>query len=68
MYFHIVSSLEKAIGMPLNETSTGKSKEVNLCQKLFFLQNMLCTKIVRTSNNFCTQHALPRFELGIFMY
>ena len=38
MYFHIVSSLEKAIGMPLNETSTGKSKEVNLCQKLFFLQ------------------------------
>ena len=37
--------------------------QVNLCQ------NMLCTKIVlNTRNNFCTQHVLPRFELGIFMY
>jgi hypothetical protein len=43
--------------------------QVNLCQKLFFLQNMLCTKIVlNVRNNFCTQHVLPRFELGIFMY
>ena len=43
--------------------------QVNLCQKLFFLQNMLCTKIVlNVKNNFCTQHVLPRFELGIFMY
>ena len=41
----------------------------NLCQKLFFLQNMLCTKIVlNVRNNFCTQHGLPRFELGIFMH
>ena len=32
-------------------------------------ENMLCTKIVlNTRNNFCTQHALPRFERGIFMY
>ena len=47
--------------------------QVNLCQKLFFLQNMgenmLCTKIVlNVRNNFCTQLVLPRFELGIFMY
>ena len=32
-------------------------------------ENMLCTKIVlNVGNNFCTQHFLPRFELGIFMY
>ena len=31
--------------------------------------DMLCTKIVlNVRNNFCTQHVLPRFELGIFMY
>ena len=45
----------------------------NLYQKLFFFaehgENMLCTKIVLSvRNNFCTQHVLPRFELGIFMY
>ena len=32
-------------------------------------ENMLCTKIVlNVRNNFCTQHVLPRFELGSFMY
>ena len=32
-------------------------------------ENMMCTKIVlNVRNNFCTQHVLPRFELGIFMY
>jgi hypothetical protein len=32
-------------------------------------ENMLCTKIVlNVGNNFCTQHVLPRFEHGIFMY
>ena len=32
-------------------------------------ENMLCTKIVlNVRDNFCTQHVLPRFELGIFMY
>ena len=32
-------------------------------------ENMLCKKIVlNVRNNFCTQHVLPRFELGIFMY
>ena len=32
-------------------------------------ENILCTKIVlNVKNNFCTQHVLPRFELGIFMY
>ena len=47
---------------------TGKS----LSEALFFAEhgeNMLCTKIVlNVRNNFCTQHVLPRFELGIFMY
>jgi hypothetical protein len=47
--------------------------QVNLCQKLFFFaehgENMLCTKIVlNVGNNFCTQHFLPRFELGTFMF
>jgi hypothetical protein len=32
-------------------------------------ENMLCTKnVLNARNNFCTQHVLPRFELGIFMY
>ena len=47
---------------------TGKS----LSEALFFAEhreNMLCTEIVlNVRNNFCTQHVLPRFELGIFMY
>ena len=46
---------------------TGKS----LSEALLFAEhgvNMLCTKIVlNVRNNFCTQHVLPRFELGIFM-
>ena len=48
--------------------STGKS----LSEALLFAEhgeNMLCTKIVlNVRSNFCTQHVLPRFELGIFMY
>ena len=47
---------------------TGKS----LSEALLFAEhgeNMLCTKIVlNIRNNFCTQHVLPGFELGIFMY
>ena len=47
---------------------TGKS----LSEALLFAEhgeNMLCTKIVlNVRNNFCTQHVLPMFELGIFMY
>ena len=47
---------------------TGKS----LSEALLFAihgESMLCTKIVlNVRNNFCTQHVLPRFELGIFMY
>ena len=32
-------------------------------------ENLLCTKnVLNVRNNFCTQHFLPRFELGIFMY
>ena len=46
---------------------TGKS----LSEALFLAEhgeNMLCAKIVlNVRNNFCTQHVLPRFELGIFM-
>ena len=31
-------------------------------------ENMLCKEIVfDIQNNFCTQHVLPRFKLGIFM-
>ena len=48
--------------------STGKS----LSEALLFTEhkeNMLRTEIVlNVRNNFCTQHVLPRFELGIFMY
>ena len=51
-----------------NTVCTGKS----LSEALLFAEhgeNMLCTKIVlNVRNNFCTQHVLPRFELGIFMY
>ena len=51
-----------------NVQNTGKS----LSDALLFAEygeNMLCTKIVlNIRNNFCTQHVLPRFELGIFMY
>ena len=47
---------------------TGKS----LSKALLFAEheeNMLYTKIVlNVRNNFFTQHVLPRFELGIFMY
>ena len=47
--------------------------QVNLFQKLFFFaghgENMLFRKIVlNVRNNFCTQHVLHKFELGIFMY
>ena len=47
---------------------TGKS----LSEALLFAEhgeNMLSTKIVlNVGNNFSTQHVLPRFEVGIFMY
>ena len=47
---------------------TGKS----LSEALLFAEhgeNMLCTKIdLNVRKNVCTQHDLPRFELGIFMY
>ena len=55
-------------GLSWNFIGTGKS----LSEALLFAkhgENMLCTKIVlNVRNNFCTQHILPRFELGIFMY
>ena len=37
-----------------------------LCTEIVSDNDMLCTKIVR--NNFCTQHVVSRFELGISMY
>ena len=47
---------------------TGKS----LSEALLFAEHgekMLCTKIVlNVRNDFCSQHVLPRFELGIFLY
>ena len=50
------------------EIHTGKS----LSEALLFAEhgeNMLSTKIVlNVRNNFFTQHVLPRFELGTFMY
>ena len=51
-----------------NQSDTGKS----LSEALLFAEhgeNMLFTKIfLNVRNNFCTQHVLPRFEFGIFMY
>ena len=48
--------------------NTGKS----LSEAFLFAEhgeNMLCKKIdLNVRNNLCTQHVLPRFELGIFMY
>ena len=47
---------------------TGKS----LSEALLFAEhgeNILCTKIVLiVRNNFCTQHVLSRFELGILNF
>ena len=52
----------------INHALIGKS----LSEALLFAEHgetILCTKIVLSvRNNFCTQHVLPRFELGIFMY
>ena len=49
------------------DDDTGKS----LSEALLFaehVENLLCTKIVlNVRNNFCKQHVLSRFELGIFM-
>ena len=48
--------------------ATGKS----LSEALLFAEhgeNMLFTKhFLNVSNNLCTQHVFPRFELGVFMY
>ena len=44
----------------------------SLSEALLFAEhgeNMLCTKIVlNVRNNFCTEHVLPRSEIGIFTY
>ena len=58
----------------LNSTEEEVIKDTGkfLSEALLFAEhgeNMLCTKIgLNLRNNFCKQHVLPRFELGIFMY
>ena len=46
--------------------------QVNLCQKLFFCrtrgEHVVYKNCSECQNNFCPQHDLPRFKLGIFMY
>ena len=65
MHNHDGTSMDKRLPFV---TCAGKS----LSEALLFAGhggNILCTKIVlNVRNNFCTQHVLPRFELGIFMY
>ena len=66
--FQMIELLINNLRNPDKEVNTGKS----LSEALLFAEhgeNILCTKIVlNVRNNFCTQHVLPRFELGIFMY
>ena len=71
--FHLLYKRDKSYStvtcdFPYCCIHTGKS----LSEALLFAEheeNMLCTKIVlNVGNYFCTQHGLPRFELGIFMY
>ena len=66
--YYIVQFKVSAIALIYGASSTVKS----FSEALLFAEyeeNMLCTKIVlNVRNNFCTQHVLPRFELGIFMY
>ena len=56
----------------MNGYNTGTDTGKSLSEALLFAgqgEIMLCTKIVlNVKNNFSTQHVLPRFELGIFMY
>ena len=55
-------------GFHLIYLDAGKS----LSEALLFAEygeNMLCTKyVLNVRNNLCTQHVLPGFDLGIFMY
>ena len=64
----VLNKLRASINEAFPPGLTGKS----LSEALLFAEhgeNMLCKKIVlNVRNNFCTQHVLPRFELGIFMY
>ena len=63
-----LSDEEKRLLSSWGLPDTGKS----LSEALLFAEhgeNTLCTKIVlNVRSNFCTQHVLPRFKLGIFMY
>ena len=67
-YWHQYNTNLKKSKRKWSTSCTGKS----LSEALLFAEhgeNMLCTKIfLNVRNNFCTQHVLPRFELGIFMY
>ena len=57
---------------PPSEQNSNMDTGKSLSEALLFAEHgeiMLCTKILQNGrNNFCTQHVLPRFELGIFMY
>ena len=68
-FMHLTSETEIVeVAFKKSSTFTGKS----LSETLLFAENgedMLCTKnVLNVRNNFCTQHVLPRFELGIFLY
>ena len=70
----VASRVRKILKMCFSQliSNTDKLTGKSLTEALLFAEhgeNMLCTKIVlNVRNNFCTQHVLPRFELGIFMY
>jgi hypothetical protein len=63
--------MEKNVN-PIGQLTGTVSISKSLSEALLFAEhgeNMLCTKIVlNVRKNFCTQHVLPRFELGIIMY
>ena len=68
MFSKKATKIDEIFTVDLTLCNTGKS----LSEALLFAEhgeNMLCTKIVlNVRNNLCTQHVLPRLELGLFMY
>ena len=71
LYFSVSKNNAKCVNVIFFSKVTFCTGE-SLSEALLFAEhgeNMLCTKIVlNVRNNFCTQHVLPRFELGILMY
>ena len=69
--------LSQKLANPLPNVALHFLKEINgigksLSEALLYAENgdnMFCTKnVLNVRNNFCKQHVLPSFELGIFMY